>query len=65
MTIQEIESAIQRLPPAEFLELASWFAEYQASVWDQRLEHDYAAGKLQKWIDLAKDEHAAGRCKPL
>jgi hypothetical protein len=31
-TVAEIESAIEKLPPAEFGELLAWIDEYQAMV---------------------------------
>lgn len=65
MDIKEIESAIARLPPSELAKLAEWFAEYQAQVWDRRLERDAKAGRLDALIEEAEREFEQGRCEPL
>jgi hypothetical protein len=31
-TVAEIESAIEKLPPAQVAELAAWFEEYQQMI---------------------------------
>ena len=65
MGIEEIESAIARLPPSELAELAKWFEEFQARAWDARLEHDVKAGRLDALIDEAEQEFERGQCEPL
>ncbi len=37
MTVTEIESAIEKLPPNEVSELSEWFAEFEARVWDEQI----------------------------
>ena len=65
MSVQEIEAAIQRLPPAEVAELAEWLDEYRAADWDRRIEADAAAGKLDALVREAQDDITAGRVRPL
>jgi hypothetical protein len=65
MDIKEIESAIARLPPAELAELAKWFEEFHARTWDERLERDAAAGRLDALIEQAERDFERGRCEPL
>lgn len=65
MSIKEIESAISQLPASEVAKLAEWFFEYQAQLWDSQIEHDVQAGKLDKLINQAENDFAAGRCKTL
>jgi hypothetical protein len=65
MDINEIESAIAQLPPAELAELAKWFAEFQAQVWDEQLAQDVAAGRLDALLNQAEQDFAEGRCEPL
>ena len=38
MDVKEIETAIAQLPPAEVAELAEWFADFHAQIWDRQLE---------------------------
>ena len=44
--VKSIEDAVEALPRSELAEFRSWFAEFDAVAWDQQLESDAAAGKL-------------------
>ena len=65
MDVREIEDAIASLPPAEIAELAKWFEEFQAQIWDQQLEQDLKSGKLDPFLKEAKQDLESGRCDPL
>lgn len=45
-TVQEIESAIDRLPPQELLALVDRLRERHAKVWDLQIEADAQNGRL-------------------
>jgi len=65
MNIKEIESAIAQLPPSDLAELAQWFAEFHARAWDEQLEQDLKAGRLDALIEQAEQEFEQGQCEPL
>jgi hypothetical protein len=65
MSVEELESAITKLPPAEFSRLAAWFAEYEAERWDRQIEDDQRSGRLDAVIQRVRDDIAAGRSKPM
>ena len=65
MDVKEIESAIAQLPPAELAELAKWFEEFQAQVWDEQIEQDMKAGRLDASLKQAEMNFEQGQCKPL
>ena len=65
MDVKEIETAIAQLPPAKVAELAHWFDEFRARLWDQQIEQDLDNGRLKTLLDEAKDDLESGRCKPL
>jgi hypothetical protein len=65
MDIKEIESAITQLPPSELAELAKWFEEFQARVWDEQLEQDEKAGRLDALFKQAGEDFEQGQCDPL
>jgi len=65
MDVKEIESAITQLPPSELAELAEWFAEFRAQAWDERLEQDVKAGRLDSLLEEAEQDFEQGRCEPL
>ena len=56
MDVKEIESAIANLPPAKIAELAEWFEEFHAQVWDQQIERDLKAGRLDSLLEEAKQD---------
>lgn len=65
MDVKEIESAIAKLPPAKVAELAEWFEEFYAQIWDKQLEQDLKAGRLDSLLKQAEEDHESGRCEPL
>ena len=65
MDIKEIESAIAQLPPSDLAELAKWFEEYHAQVWDDQLEQDVKSGRLDALIKEAEKDFEQGQCETL
>ncbi len=63
--LEKIEQDIASLDPKDVRKLADWLEEYKADLWDQQIEADAKAGKLDKLIANAKDEIAAGKTRPL
>ncbi len=57
--MQRIEQQIKTLSPKELAELRVWFLEFDWVAWDQKLERDVRAGKLDALADEALREHAA------
>jgi hypothetical protein len=64
-TVQEIEKAIQQLSRGELAAFRSWFAEFDAELWDRQLEEDVAAGKLDALAEEALRDLQEGRCTDL
>jgi len=64
MSLQELESAVTRLPAAELATFAQWFEEYLADAWDRRIEADILAGRLDAAGRRADTDFEAGRCTP-
>jgi len=64
-SVEEIEAEIAKLTPAEVRRVAKWLAEYKAEPWDKQIEEDAAAGKLDRFIEEALDEHRQGKTRPL
>lgn len=63
--IEQLEQKIQSLSKSELAQFRAWFAEFDAKAWDQQIESDVAAGKLDALADKALREHAAGKSRPL
>jgi hypothetical protein len=49
---KDIERAIESLPKAELKEFRAWFAQYDAEIWDAKIEDHTLSGKLDR---LGKD----------
>ncbi len=63
--LEKIEAEIKDLSHDEFKQLGDWFAELQADLWDEQIERDAKAGKLDKMIAEAKEDLDRGRVTPL
>ena len=64
-TVQEIEEAIKALPREQFSQLWQWWDEYREAEWDRQIEADAQAGKLDRFIEEALEEHRQGKTRPL
>lgn len=63
--VRKIENAIRELEPNELAELMGWLEDYQAKVWDQRIEEDLRSGRLDAVLAEADQEYEAGLAKSL
>jgi hypothetical protein len=63
--LQRIEQDVQNLSPEDLADFRKWFQSYDAALWDQQLERDVDAGKLDKLRDEAISEHGARRTREL
>ncbi len=64
-TLEEIEAAIETLPPEEFKKLRVWMTQFEADAWDGKIDEDINAGKLDTLADEALAELDSGHCRPL
>lgn len=63
--VQELETEIEKLSPEEFAQLRDWVLEQDWAAWDRQIERDVAAGKLDRLMQQALADHAAGKSRPL
>ena len=63
--IEKIEAEILKLSTQEFNQLKDWLLELDEKRWDEQIEKDVAAGKLDFLGKEALAEHKAGRTRPL
>jgi len=61
MSLQQIEQAVRELKPQDLKAFRDWFAEYDAANWDQQIEEDEAAGRLDHLADEAIRHFREGR----
>ena len=65
MTIEDIEKAVAKLPPDQFAKFRDWFEAFDAARFDQKIERDAKAGKLDSLADQAMDDLRKGRAREL
>jgi len=58
--VEDIEAAIDRLPPDEFRRIAQWFGERDQQEWDRQLDLDSTSGKLDFLFAEAESESKKG-----
>jgi hypothetical protein len=65
MTIEDLEKAIAKLPPADLARFRAWFEEFDAARFDQKIERDAKAGKLDQLADQAVSDLRKGYTREL
>jgi hypothetical protein len=63
--VKSIEKAVESLPPSELAEFRRWFAEFDANAWDEQIERDASAGKLDALAAEALADYRAGSAREL
>ena len=63
--VDELKAEIERLPSEEFAELFQWLSEKDWERWDQEIEADSQAGRLDFLERQAHEEKAKGSLKDL
>ena len=54
-TVEEIETAIKKLPPPKAWEVANWLNEYLDDEWDHQMREDAKlGGKLDRYLGKIK-----------
>jgi hypothetical protein len=64
-TVKQIEAEILKLSPQELSQLANWVLDLDEQRWDEQIEQDIAAGKLDFLAQEALAEFAAGNSRTL
>ena len=59
-TITEIQRAILALPEADYVQLREWFSELDWKKWDEQIEADSQAGKLDFLVSQALEAKSQG-----
>jgi hypothetical protein len=64
-TVQEIESAIEKLSLEERAELIAKLCGWSDDEWDRQMKADAAAGKFATLNEAAGNAYQSGQSKPL
>ncbi len=63
--LEQIQATIENLSSAEIAKLREWLDELDARLFDEKIERDAKAGKLDKLAEEALVEHAQGKSRKL
>ena len=63
--LEEIEAAVAQLSPEELKQFRAWLDELEERLFDEKIERDAKAGKLDKLEAKARDDCKAGRVRDL
>ena len=64
-TLEDIEKAVAELPPDQLMRFRAWFDEFESARFDQRIERDAKAGRLNQLAEQALADFRAGRAREL
>jgi hypothetical protein len=63
--VEDIEKAVENLAPGDLARFRSWFDNFDAERFDEKIERDARTGKLDKLANDAIAAHRAGRSREL
>lgn len=63
--LEQLEQQVLRLSPEDLAKFHAWFIELDHQLWDQQIEANMAAGKLDRLIAEAQAEFKAGKAREL
>ena len=61
--VEDIEDAVERLPPDKLAKFRAWFEEFDAARFDQKIEQDAKGGRMDKLADEALRKLRDGRVR--
>ena len=62
---EDIEKAVEQLPPRELARFRAWFEAFDADHFDAAIERDARSGKLDALAEDAIAAHRAGKSRDL
>jgi hypothetical protein len=65
MTAEDIEKAVEELPPKELARFRAWFEAFDADRFDAAIERDAKSGKLDGLAEEALAAYRAVRSRDL
>jgi hypothetical protein len=64
-TLEDIEKAVTELPADQLAKFRTWFEEFEAARFDERIERDARAGRLDELAEQALADFRGGRAREL
>ncbi len=64
-TVDEIKEAVSKLAPGELATFRAWFEAFEEARFDEKIERDAKAGKLDELAEQALAEFRQGRAREI
>jgi conjugal transfer/entry exclusion protein len=64
-TVEDIEKAITQLPQNQLQQFRVWYEKFDIDAWDEQIEKDVAAGKLDALAEASIADHKAGKSREI
>ena len=64
-TLEEIEKAVERLPPEKLAEFRAWFEQFEAALFDAKIARDAENGALDRLVAESEEDFRAGRYREI
>jgi hypothetical protein len=64
-TIDDIKKAVSRLDPRDLAQFRAWFEAFDEAWFDQKIERDAKAGKLDELAEQALRDFRQGRAREI
>jgi hypothetical protein len=65
LNTQELKATVSKLSAGDLNEFTEWFEEFIAQQWDNQIENDILAGRLDSIGKSVDEAFLAGHAKPL
>jgi hypothetical protein len=65
MTVEDLEKAVAKLRSDDLARFRAWFEAFDAAQFDQKIEHDARAGKLDRLAEQAIADFKQGHAREL
>jgi hypothetical protein len=65
MTIEDLENAVAKLPPEQLAKFRDWFEAFDAARFDEKIDRDAKAGRLDRLAEQALADVRQGRTREL
>ncbi len=62
-TLEDLEKAVTELSADQLAKFRAWFEEFEAARFDEKIERDAKAGKLDRLASEALADFRAGRTR--
>ncbi len=65
MSVEELTKAVAELPPDKLAKFRAWYEQFDAALFDAKIERDAHNGKLDKLVEKSEEDFRAGRFREL